>query len=172
MDPVEHYLWIGAKLGRDPSPTFSSRGYSAAYPDVADSGFNPLLHYIYWGKAEGRIPISIQSVARQSEGSVHRDLGPILQRIEAQPNAPVIIVPIYNAVEETELCIESVLRNTPKAARIILIDDKSPDPRMQPLLAQYVDRANIEILHNERNLDSQKRSIAASITPKIPTWFF
>jgi len=59
MDPVEHYLWIGAKLGRDPSPKFSTAAYLALYPDVGRTGVNPLLHYIHWGKAEGRrLPVT------------------------------------------------------------------------------------------------------------------
>ena len=27
MDPIEHYLWLGAKLGRDPAPNFFTRTY-------------------------------------------------------------------------------------------------------------------------------------------------
>lgn len=54
MDPLEHYLWVGAKIGRDPSPEFSSRGYLALHTDVADAGVNPLKHYVFQGVKEGR----------------------------------------------------------------------------------------------------------------------
>ena len=54
MDPAEHYLWLGARLGRDPSPAFSTRGYIAANPDVAAAGCNPLLHYVQQGRFENR----------------------------------------------------------------------------------------------------------------------
>ncbi len=55
MDPVEHYLWVGASLGRDPSEGFSSRGYLVVNPDVTAAGQNPLLHFLNHGIYENRI---------------------------------------------------------------------------------------------------------------------
>ncbi|WP_052027561.1 hypothetical protein [Sphingobium sp. ba1] len=54
MDPVEHYLWLGARLNRDPSPHFSTSGYFEVNPDVRDAGANPLAHYVKNGQREGR----------------------------------------------------------------------------------------------------------------------
>ncbi len=54
LDPAEHYLWLGHRLGRSPSPRFDARAYLAANDDVARAGSEPLLHYLRWGRAEGR----------------------------------------------------------------------------------------------------------------------
>lgn len=54
LDPVLHYLRVGAAEGREPGPKFSGRDYLAANPDVARAGLNPLLHYVVRGQAEGR----------------------------------------------------------------------------------------------------------------------
>lgn len=54
MDPAEHYLWLGAKLGRNPSASFDGAAYLAANPDVANAGINPLLHFERVGRMEGR----------------------------------------------------------------------------------------------------------------------
>lgn len=54
FDPLRHYLEIGWREGRDPSPAFSSKLYLKDYPDVAKQGLNPLLHYIRFGQYEGR----------------------------------------------------------------------------------------------------------------------
>lgn len=54
MDPVEHYLWLGARMGRNPSAAFDSGGYLAANPDIARASVNPFLHYILHGRNEGR----------------------------------------------------------------------------------------------------------------------
>ncbi|MCB0979337.1 MAG: glycosyltransferase family 4 protein [Acidimicrobiaceae bacterium] len=50
----QHYLAIGAELGRDPGPAFCTTAYLAANPDVAAAGLNPLVHYVQSGRREGR----------------------------------------------------------------------------------------------------------------------
>lgn len=75
MDPIEHYLWLGERLHRDPSPGFSSSDYLAMHRDVAKSGANALHHYVLHGKTEGR-PIlqsrlsrdAITRMGRRSDG--------------------------------------------------------------------------------------------------------
>lgn len=54
VDPIIHYLTVGTREGRDPGPTFDTRGYLAANPDVKEAGLNPLVHYIRFGRNEGR----------------------------------------------------------------------------------------------------------------------
>ncbi|MBP5698388.1 MAG: hypothetical protein J6W96_02530, partial [Alphaproteobacteria bacterium] len=54
ISPVEHYLTVGYKEGKDPSPYFSTNGYLEENPDVKAVGMNPLLHYEISGKNEGR----------------------------------------------------------------------------------------------------------------------
>lgn len=54
MDPIAHYLWIGAYMGRDPSPRFSTSGYLLTHKDVAAAGINPLVHYVGTGQYEDR----------------------------------------------------------------------------------------------------------------------
>ena len=54
MDPIEHFLWLGARLGRNPGPKFDTRLYLDLNKDVARAKLNPLLHYVRWGKNERR----------------------------------------------------------------------------------------------------------------------
>ncbi|NPC43242.1 glycosyltransferase [Nocardioides sp. zg-1230] len=54
-DLVRHYLRFGARRGDDPSELFSTTGYQRQNVDVAKSGANPLLHYLRFGRHEGRI---------------------------------------------------------------------------------------------------------------------
>src|SRR5208282_619257 len=42
------------KEGRDPCAWFSTHRYLRRNTDVAESGFNPFLHYVLVGKKEGR----------------------------------------------------------------------------------------------------------------------
>lgn len=66
-----------------------------------------------------------------------------------------VIVPVYNAFDCLEECIESVLKMTDfKEAHLILIDDKSPDERVLPLLKKYEKKFpdKITVLANKENL--------------------
>ena len=54
MDPLQHFLWLGRLLKRNPSPRFDAAAYLEENADVAGSGENPLTHFIKWGKKEGR----------------------------------------------------------------------------------------------------------------------
>jgi hypothetical protein len=55
-DPLEHFIAIGWREGRDPGPLFSVRTYLEANPDVAEANINPLTHYLAHGWREGRLP--------------------------------------------------------------------------------------------------------------------
>ena len=59
MNPIQHYLWIGWRLGRNPSIRFDGNRYLAMYSDVAAAGINPLLHYARSGKKERRRVYSV-----------------------------------------------------------------------------------------------------------------
>jgi glycosyltransferase involved in cell wall biosynthesis/SAM-dependent methyltransferase len=56
VDPLWHFVSIGAAEGRNPNPLFDTHWYLTSYPDVAADGANPLLHYFAFGAAEGRDP--------------------------------------------------------------------------------------------------------------------
>ena len=67
-----------------------------------------------------------------------------------------IIVPIYNAYEFTEECIKSVIRNTDlNKHTLVLINDKSPDEKILPMLLKYREQyqdKKIVVLDNEENM--------------------
>jgi GT2 family glycosyltransferase len=54
LDPIEHYLKIGSKLGYKPRHDFDPIIYMENYPDVKASGMEPFVHYIKHGKSERR----------------------------------------------------------------------------------------------------------------------
>jgi hypothetical protein len=54
VDPLEHYMNIGWREGRNPCAHFSTTGYLLANPDVRAAGTNPLVHFLEHGIIEGR----------------------------------------------------------------------------------------------------------------------
>ncbi|MBF6025822.1 glycosyltransferase [Lysobacter niastensis] len=106
MSPLEHYLSIGADLGRDPGPGFSTNYYLSAYPDVAKDGVNPLLHYVKHGCHEGR------SVQPRGAEAFARDVD--------------IVVPVYNALDDLALCLDALVRHGDGyRTRVIVVNDGS-----------------------------------------------
>lgn len=66
-----------------------------------------------------------------------------------------IIIPIYNAFEFTKKCIETVIENTDlKTHTLVLVNDKSPDEKILPMLQNFVkenSELNIDLVNNEEN---------------------
>jgi glycosyltransferase involved in cell wall biosynthesis len=63
INPLVHYLEIGAKRGFNPSPDFDGNSYLRRYPDVAAAGVNPLLHYLSGGREQWRIGRKFTSIS-------------------------------------------------------------------------------------------------------------
>lgn len=61
-----HYLENGYHLSLDPHPEFSSEFYMQANPDVVESGVNPFVHYIMFGKNEGRRVVTSSFVVNKA----------------------------------------------------------------------------------------------------------
>ena len=54
---------------------------------------------------------------------------------------PLVIVPVFNAFEQLEDCLESISGTVPSDTGILLIDDASTDERIRPLLKSWADEA-------------------------------
>lgn len=62
-----------------------------------------------------------------------------------------IVIPIYNAYEDLQLCIASIKKYTDLSVHtLVLINDKSPDKRIKPYLDQMAGEM-IRVIHNEEN---------------------
>lgn len=76
-----------------------------------------------------------------------------------------MVVPIYDAYDDLKRCLAALVRNTNSPARLLLINDCSPDPRISRLLDRYRDFDNVEIIDNGENLgfvETVNRGLAES----------
>lgn len=82
MDPLEHFLTIGKAEARSPGPNFDASRYLQVNEDVARAECDALLHYIRYGRNEGRQryahaevpagwPEEIQTASRAKHASMH-----------------------------------------------------------------------------------------------------
>lgn len=74
--------------------------------------------------------------------------------LDAQPmqREIVIVIPVYNAADAVQRCLESVLEHSSGRFRLIVINDASPDPAIAPLLESYRSLDCVELLENPENL--------------------
>ena len=54
MNPLVHFVKLGAAKGLDPSPLFGMKDYLARYPDLVAAGAEPLSHFIEYGRLDKR----------------------------------------------------------------------------------------------------------------------
>jgi len=157
MDPAQHYLRWGARMGRNPGPKFDTTYYLRRYQDVARSGVNPFVHFLQYGKKEGRQPNS--GVLRLANENL-ADPVALTQnvaksrRIDLRGIKCTVVIPVYNAHDEVLNCIHSVLRHTAigSANRLLVLNDKSPDPRIRDMLEAFSDIDGVQVVHNATNL--------------------
>lgn len=76
---------------------------------------------------------------------------PVPFGVDAAAAEVAVVVPVYDAPELVERCLDAVLARTAGRARLIIVDDASPDPRIAPLLARYAGVAGVEVLRNATN---------------------
>ncbi|MBD0415996.1 glycosyltransferase [Oryzicola mucosus] len=167
-DPVRHFLRHGAREGRDPGPAFNTKWYLSRYRDEMIHD-NPLINYLRHGYQNGHDPYpsvdfdvwwrafrqplrdrALSGSRLQADG--YANLSGVNERLRQATEMPAIIVPVYNAAEETDACIQSILRNTRLNYRLIVVDDCSPDASVQTTLAKYRGIDQVEIHRNEKNL--------------------
>lgn len=180
-DPLSHYLQYGAAENRDPNPWFAAAWYLRRNPDVAAAGLNPLVHYLTRGGAELRNPHPRFDAAFYAAAHPDAAANPLLFHLRTgaalgyptEPLRPVadhlpapaaafpcpdgiaadIIVPVYRGYADTQRCLRSVLADPDRPpGRIIVIDDRSPEPALSDWLAALAASGTITLIRNDRNL--------------------
>jgi GT2 family glycosyltransferase len=76
-----------------------------------------------------------------------------------------IVIPVYNHVAYLRQCIDSALAQTYPHTEVVIVDDHSPDPQVQPLLESYSQHPRVQLLRNTKNqgiAESQNIAIEAS----------
>lgn len=175
LDPVEHYLWLGARLSRNPSPKFSTADYLSANADVQRNDINPLLHYLRFGKNENRPVYPVFSSGQKSgRAPVKRILkrridswddnqsAEIERRLSVAPylakqDLVSIIMPTRNRADRIGKAIVSALEQTHRAIELIIVDDDSTDNTDK--IVGAIDDPRIRYLYNDgQNGVSQARN--------------
>jgi len=182
IDPLQHFIRHGAAERRDPNGFFDNAWYAARYPDIAASGLNPLLHYLRAGAAELRNPHprfdAVYYIEQHPEAAANpllyhlhvgrargyqtekpidiRDYLPSERPALALPRKLVVdvVIPVYRGLAETQACLGSVLAAADGSplGRIIVVEDRCPEPALVAWLRELAAAGRIALLRNPRNL--------------------
>jgi GT2 family glycosyltransferase/glycosyltransferase involved in cell wall biosynthesis len=181
ISPLVHFLDHGVHEWREPNPYFNGTWYVAHYPDVDTAGTNPLVHYLQSGASELRNPHPRFDAAWYVEQHPDAAANPLLYHLKtgagrgflteqpvniadylpAMPRAarrvrrPAVdvVIPVYRGLDETRECLQSVLANTTgPLGRIIVVEDRSPEPELIAWLKALAADGRIHLMRNERNL--------------------
>ena len=82
-----------------------------------------------------------------------RSVGEVVLAPPADRRLVTILVPVYNAYQETRDCLESLARTIDlKTARVLILDDASTDERIGPLLEKFAQREGFTLITQEKNI--------------------
>ncbi|MEJ6391123.1 hypothetical protein [Gymnodinialimonas ulvae] len=102
-DPLYHYMRTGWKDGLDPNAEFSTSAYLDMHLDVADAEMNPFLHYLTFGREEGREVAASKIAHLIVETAPSATLDPDEQLVaDADEIADEIDFPFYRATSGRE----------------------------------------------------------------------
>ncbi|WP_158930399.1 glycosyltransferase [Acidisphaera sp. S103] len=180
-EPLRHFIRYGLAEQRDPNPFFDSAWYTEHYPDVSAGGMHPLLHYMQAGSWELRNPHPNFDAAWYAGQHPQAAANPLLYHVATGKSlgfptekpvdirdylpsghkpAPLprnvvvdVVIPVYRGLAETRRCIASVLADTGKPlGRIIVVDDRSPEPELSAWLRELAGAHRIHLVRNPRNV--------------------
>lgn len=63
---------------------------------------------------------------------------------------PTVIVPVFNALDALDACLAALTRTLPAQAVVLIADDASTDPNIEPLARQWCDRSTFDARYVRR----------------------
>jgi len=143
-----HFALAGAWEQAEASAEFSVSRYWARHPDVEQAGLNPLLHYLCYGRREGRIAIPARASAR------FEDFPEGVRREGSYVADPVVsvVIPCFNLGRYVEEAVFSALRQTLERTDIVVVEGGSTDGETR-LRLQRLDKAalpSVRVLYRDK----------------------
>ena len=118
------------------------------------------IRFAATGASLSRSPVQISATAAAA-GFPHT------QFLDASRSGAIlpatVVVPVFNAHDAVSECLASLVANLPSGTDVLMVDDCSTDPRIEPLLASYAARPGFRLHRNETNL-GYTRSVNRAIS--------
>ena len=117
-------------------------------------GFNAPLPLSWMGAGEhivslrtpdGKVTEKTVAITPQPERLNYSLVAQPIQRLS-------VVIPVFNAADDVEICIQRLAEFTSPEVNILFIDDASTDARIPELLKKAADQPNMRYLRNKKNM--------------------
>ena len=137
-DAAQHYILNGALTYKNPGPNFDTRFYLNENPDVKPYRINPLVHYIKYGKSEGRIATPASTTWPVTNARIQ-----CIKEISISPELAIFVTyaPKGKIKKHVRYYIESLLANGIAVVLVVSTDNHfydDSDPIIDRLSGVYV----------------------------------
>ncbi len=116
IDAAAYYLTEGFRRHLSTSKRFNTRAYLSYYPDIVNADLNPLLHFVEYGRAEGRLSFGEEHV-RRVRGAVPmrpaRSTVLVVSHEGSLSGAPIVGLNLARTLGETYNVVSVLLRAGP-----------------------------------------------------------
>lgn len=154
INPIWHYIKFGWKEKRNPSANFNTAYYISQNRDVQALGVNPLIHFIQHGRYELR---STNPESTNGDYLYYNNSGKqkTSHAVSFHSNQPVvsIVIPVFNALEYTQACIQSIFEHPiEQNFEVIIVDNGSKKPTTDWLKSTQGKFYNLTCIFLKNNL--------------------
>jgi GT2 family glycosyltransferase/glycosyltransferase involved in cell wall biosynthesis len=146
---ITHYQQHGFREGRSPAVDFDPAYYLRTHQDVARARFEPFMHYVQNGKAEGRRTRSPRLESGDPKGYLPLDRA---IAVATPPKTVNIVIPVYRGLAETRACLESLFASDNTARiTVTVINDATPEPELAAYLETLAGQKQIHLIEHQSN---------------------
>ena len=145
-DVILHYCTSGCKKGIDPSNLFDTDNYLSKYPDVRESGLNPMVHCFKFGMNEHRYSMDNIHFMRKM-ADIRRPKISALDSIKDDIKGKKVGIFLHIFYPELGETIAAYLKNIPCSIDVFISTRKDSVEALEDIFARVDNTQRVEVRH-------------------------
>ena len=145
-DVILHYCSSGSQEGIDPSKLFDTENYFSKYPDVKESGLNPMVHCFKFGMNEHRYSMDNIHFMRKM-ADIRRPNPSLLNSIQDDLKTKKVGVFLHVFYPELGETIAAYLRNIPCSIDIFISTKEDSVEVLKNVFARVENAQRVDVRH-------------------------
>ena len=145
-DVILHYCTSGSKKGIDPSNLFDTDNYLSKYPDVRESGLNPMVHCFKFGMNEHRYSMDNIHFMRKM-ADIRRPKISALDSIKDDIKGKKVGIFLHIFYPELGETIAAYLKNIPCSIDVFISTRKDSVEALEDIFVRVDNTQKVEVRH-------------------------